>query len=99
MSDHTSPTTTTQGEGSIQDRLMLELSVLSELKKSAFLATKALDCSDHREGRSLRLDANGAYSKALRILTQADGTIADPLVNDKLTHLRELLRRLSLLST
>jgi hypothetical protein len=74
---------------------MLELSVLSELKKSAFLATKAMGCSDDRERQSLRLDANGAYYKALRILTQSDGTIADASIHEKLTHLKALLRRLS----
>jgi len=77
---------------------MLELSVLSELKKSTFLATKAIGCSDDRERQSLRLDANGAYYKALRILTQSDLTIANSSIQKKLNHLKTLLRRLSLLS-
>ena len=38
---------------SAQEKLMLELSVLSELKKGAFLATKAIASGDDGERRSL----------------------------------------------
>ena len=37
-----------------------------------------------------------ALYKALRILTQSEGTIADPSIHEKLTQLKALLKRLSL---
>ena len=78
-----------------QEKLMLELSVLSELKKGAFLATKAIASGDDGERRSLRLDADGAYFKALRMMTESDFPIADSSIQEKLVQLRALLRELT----
>lgn len=93
MSDQETPAPKEGNPRREEDR-MIELSILSELKKGITIAGRAIASTESSDRQAKSFDANEAYYKARRLLVGSHLHSVSPIIREKITQLEVLLRRI-----
>ena len=93
MSDHETPASEEGDLRQDEDR-MIELSILSELKKGISIAGRAIASTESSDRQAKSFDANEAYYRARRLLVGSHLRSISPIIREKVMQLEVLLRQI-----